>query len=834
VTSLLRSHGLQANLSISQPGDPYEQEADRVAAQVMHLPETEVPANEETQVQTKSLYKGITPLLQRLPQEDEDAIAEEATSQRMPAPELEDGNEEVLAAQREDDKEAATMQLRPLRQRQVEEEGDESLQAKPWSGQVTPHLQPSMRVPAHATSPLMQRLCTGCEENMQRQPEEEEELAQPQPMGNRLLANEAPALQPRGGHGQTPQVTSPVSAYIQALHSGGSPLPQATRAFFEPRFGADFSPVRVHTDTRAAETAKTIHARAFTVGRNIAFGTGQYAPESREGQQLLAHELTHVVQQGSAKAVDASLIRREEAAVEGGPAAEDTGETARRELEGITGRAVRKPGRISREQFLRQVPDPRKGENIVATLQFNNAVFVEEMGGKDDGWYKIISETGQQGWIPTVSVALEPPEPSAELYEVQPGDKAINLAGRWYGPPGGWKRWWWPGSDDAGDARFYVGALAFANKGRAGMPSPADLTERDAWMQVRVIEGLTIWKPSKQFLQTLRGKVSSGSITKELWEDVKKVAKAIWEFVVFAAAFIAGLLYGAGESIYDLFAGVVDLAKMAWSIGKSLFTGNIISDAKKFWEDLQKIDVKALGEDFLQKWFAADPWDAGFFQGRVLGYVIMEIVMLVLSAGALTAIKWAGKFAKIGALIAKLPRVAKVVEAVKGTEAAAKLRRVLSKGVTKGGELGKNIPGKHILLLAFRRATKVKRISAVSLKRLRNTLGRAGVSPKPYSLRKVSKAELKALKEAGADVDHIYGWVARDGAGNLVRDFRGRPIITFTEKGLSSLEEAVKTFGHEVKHIKDFAAGLKTSSEALAELAGEQLWVVVSKSLKGR
>ena len=133
---------------------------------------------------------------------------------------------------------------------------------------------------------------------------------------------------------------------------------------------------------------------------------------------------------------------------------------------------------------------------------------------------------------------------------------------------------------------------------------------------------------------------------------------------------------GAGESIYDLFAGVVDLAKIAWSIAKSLLTGNIISDAKKFWEDLQKIDVSALAKDFQNKWFANDPWDAGFFQGRVLGYVIMEIIMLVLSGGILTALKWTGKFAKIGALIAKLPRVAKVVEAVKGTEAAAKLGRL--------------------------------------------------------------------------------------------------------------------------------------------------------------
>jgi hypothetical protein len=88
-----------------------------------------------------------------------------------------------------------------------------------------------------------------------------------------------------------------VSANIRSLHGRGAPLPAATRAFFEPRFGADFGQVRLHTDVLAADTATSINAKAFTVGQDIAFNAGQYAPESPEGQRLLAHELTHVVQQ---------------------------------------------------------------------------------------------------------------------------------------------------------------------------------------------------------------------------------------------------------------------------------------------------------------------------------------------------------------------------------------------------------------------------------------------------------------------------------------------------------------------------------------------------------
>jgi hypothetical protein len=88
-----------------------------------------------------------------------------------------------------------------------------------------------------------------------------------------------------------------VQAAADAAAQRGAPLPAATRAFFEPRFGADFGHVRIHTDTRAAVAARSIHARAFTAGREIVFASGEFAPESNDGRRLLAHELTHVIQQ---------------------------------------------------------------------------------------------------------------------------------------------------------------------------------------------------------------------------------------------------------------------------------------------------------------------------------------------------------------------------------------------------------------------------------------------------------------------------------------------------------------------------------------------------------
>jgi hypothetical protein len=85
----------------------------------------------------------------------------------------------------------------------------------------------------------------------------------------------------------------------EVLNSSGQPLDESTRLFMEKRFGHDFSSVRVHTDLKAAESASAVHALAYTVGRNIVFGTGKYAPKTNVGQRLMAHELTHVVQQST-------------------------------------------------------------------------------------------------------------------------------------------------------------------------------------------------------------------------------------------------------------------------------------------------------------------------------------------------------------------------------------------------------------------------------------------------------------------------------------------------------------------------------------------------------
>lgn len=92
------------------------------------------------------------------------------------------------------------------------------------------------------------------------------------------------------------------SSVNEVLRSPGRELDKGTQAYFGPRFRHDFSTVRVHTDAQAAESANAVNALAYTVGRHVVFGARQFAPQSSAGRRLLAHELTHVMQQQNGRA----------------------------------------------------------------------------------------------------------------------------------------------------------------------------------------------------------------------------------------------------------------------------------------------------------------------------------------------------------------------------------------------------------------------------------------------------------------------------------------------------------------------------------------------------
>ncbi|MCH5374923.1 MAG: DUF4157 domain-containing protein [Planctomycetes bacterium] len=157
--------------------------------------------------------------------------------------------------EREADRVADQVMRMPADSLPIREGEDQAVQTKPLDERTTPLVQ--------------------------RQAEEEEEELQ--------------TKRADGSRGETQ--AAGLAEDFQQLRGGGEPMSDSLRSYFEPRFGYDFGGVRLHNDARAAAAAEQVNARAFTVGRNVVFGDGQYSPNSIVARSLLAHELTHVLQQ---------------------------------------------------------------------------------------------------------------------------------------------------------------------------------------------------------------------------------------------------------------------------------------------------------------------------------------------------------------------------------------------------------------------------------------------------------------------------------------------------------------------------------------------------------
>ena len=141
------------------------------------------------------------------------------------------------------------------------------------------------------------------EQEADRVADEVMRMPEPQVQGqqeDRKERKQEKILQPKGGSDQTAEVIATLESRINALKGDGQPLPKSVRAFFEARFGHDFSRVRIHTDAKGARLAHALNAHAFTIGHDIVFGTGQYSSGTTVGKLLLAHELTHTMQSNPA------------------------------------------------------------------------------------------------------------------------------------------------------------------------------------------------------------------------------------------------------------------------------------------------------------------------------------------------------------------------------------------------------------------------------------------------------------------------------------------------------------------------------------------------------
>jgi Domain of unknown function (DUF4157) len=303
---------IQAKLTIGKPGDKYEQEADSVAERVMAMSEPsqvqrqELP-QQEKELQMKPLAATISPLVQReeLPEENDKELQtkpDDNAIQREVAPEEE--NESAV-------------QMKPV-SNSIQREGmpeEEELQTKPDDNaihrEVAPEQEDESAVQMKPVGNSIQREGMPEDEELQTKPDdnaiqrevaseqEDESAVQMKPVGNSIQREELPEEEIQTKQSPTPNSPIPTPSLENRLSNskgGGSPLPDEVRSFMEPRFGADFSGVRVHTGSDAVQMNRDVNAQAFAHGRDVYFGAGK-APAN---DSLTAHELTHVVQQTGA------------------------------------------------------------------------------------------------------------------------------------------------------------------------------------------------------------------------------------------------------------------------------------------------------------------------------------------------------------------------------------------------------------------------------------------------------------------------------------------------------------------------------------------------------
>lgn len=597
---------IQPKLVIGQPGDQYEQEADRVAAQVMMMP---VP------VETRSIQRqDVEKQIRRQPLHP--LITSAVPRQDQPA-EL-----------------ASPKPLHPLARATVQRKEEEFVE---WV-QPKSLLQRSAEVQVHTEAQAIQRKCAACEEeSIQRKPL----AASINPLVLRKEASEEKeTLQMQSFAQQTASSdNNDLETQLNRTKGGGSPLSAEVRSYMEPRFGFDFSKVRIHDDSTAVQLNRQLGAQAFTQGQDIYFGAGKSAGIS----ELTAHELTHVVQQTGGQ-------KRLSRQVGNDPP--------------LQGTNVHTLGVVYKDEGvnLRDQPLPGDQSTIIRLLPFNTKLFVDQEVSAE--WYHVTLTTGEYGYVAKSHIKTNLPEPGAKLHKIKSAESAIGIAEQHYKAHA--QSW-------GEDLRFYVNVLEFVNRGD-GPRGIYKAHPDDSWENTQTRADYLIWIPSVDFAKSLKGKVGSGSITYEAWNTVKQVASAVADFILGGGAFIAGLLHGAVESLWDTLVGLKDLAVMVWDVLKSLFSGELLSDAQSLWNQISSIDVSALIEagieQFVEKWNHPDILKRWHFRGWLCGYAIAEIAMLAFSGGATAAVKGLGKAGKFSKILAKFPKVAKLAEAAKTLKGA--------------------------------------------------------------------------------------------------------------------------------------------------------------------
>ncbi len=292
---------VQTKMKVNKPGDKFEQEADNMADRVMRMPTPASP------LQTGQLQRQEAPeenVQRQEAPEEKVQRQEEQEVQRQEVPEEKVQKQEKDEIQRQEiPEEGVQRQEEPEENVQRQEEQEVQRQEVPEEKVQKQEKEEIQRQEMPKEDVQKQEVP---EENVQKQEEPEvqrqeapEEDVQKQEE-EKIQRQEAQEEQLQRKGSSTPAVQADTQSSIRNKTTGGQPLSADVRSHMEPRFGADFSNVRIHSDAEAAGLSNRLSAQAFTYQNHIFFSRDQYQPGTSEGKQLLAHELTHTIQQGHA------------------------------------------------------------------------------------------------------------------------------------------------------------------------------------------------------------------------------------------------------------------------------------------------------------------------------------------------------------------------------------------------------------------------------------------------------------------------------------------------------------------------------------------------------
>jgi Domain of unknown function (DUF4157) len=310
VQRFLQATQIQAKLKVNEAGDKFEREADRTAETVMRA-----PLRDESVSPASAISRVANGSTQRAQDEDPQPVQCSSRSPLRQHPQPDEGFAESRSPLRQHSQpgEEFAESRSPLRQHpQLDGEFDQPsgpLQLKEDKGREEKGEMPQRN---EAKGEMLQRK-EAKEEKPQPNEAKEEKLQRKEAKEDKEEDRDEGAMVQRAGAEEdeepvmtartdrrAPAVPEGFASLMQRSSGEGSPVPDESRAFFESRFGADFGAVRIHTGSNANKLNRSIQAKAFTRANHIYFSDGAYDPSSTSGKTLLAHELTHVVQQGHA------------------------------------------------------------------------------------------------------------------------------------------------------------------------------------------------------------------------------------------------------------------------------------------------------------------------------------------------------------------------------------------------------------------------------------------------------------------------------------------------------------------------------------------------------